>query len=278
MRYPYERFLRFLVSRKADVNAALRRIGLPTVGGLWTANCRQSFRDSAPGPIVSYLDTDGAEVPGEMAGWARQQGFGELWEAQSGSTPADLDLAIQLFSGARSRCRLALFLFARATPAEVCGLVAEQLNHELTPTALALYRRLFWDPDLVSRSHWDKFLEAVETKEERHYVALGLSQPSLEKIRMVLGGKLQIEPDDVLRRLMESSLEQYESALRQPIPGMDAIKWGEMAKSAAVALSQQAPKKAVENEAPTDFSGLFTVQVTKTRHVTLAELQGQDGD
>lgn len=275
MRYPYERFLRFLVSRKVDVNSALKRLGLPAVGGLWVADCRTSFREGAPPAVIAYLDGQDVPVPDEMVPWARREGFAELWQARGGAD-ADLDAAIQLFSSVRSRSRMALLLAAKADDAGLLAAAPGFVGSNISQRTLDLYRRLFWDGQLLSRSHWDRLLDALETKEERHHVALGLEAPTLAKLELLLQGKVGLEPDEVLRRVMATSLEQYENALRQPLPGLDAIKWGEMAKNAAVALAQHAPKKTTETNAPSDFSGLFTVQVTKSRHVTLADLQGED--
>jgi hypothetical protein len=66
--------------------------------------------------------------------------------------------------------------------------------------------------------------------------------------------------------------------MKQPIPSAhEVFKWGEMAKSAAVALAAHVPKKVVETSIPNDFNGLFAVQISKSNHISLADLQGQIG-
>lgn len=282
MRYPYERFLKFLVSRKVDPNRVLTRLGLPPVGGLWASTCRSEFRRSAPYAIVRHLDSDDEDLATRdgVLEWAEVGGFRELWESQpefGGASGQTLDIANRIFSSSRARIRMGLFLFSKATPSEVAETAKEHFDMEVDPAVVDLYRRIFWDGSIMSKSSWDSLLEAMPEKEERHYLALGLENPTLDGVKCILGMKYSMEPDAVLRRLMVTSIEQYDALMKQAIPSSDALRWGEMAKSAAVALAQHAPKKAPEQGIPADFGNLFTVQISKSDHVSLSDLQGYVG-
>jgi len=283
VRYPYERFLRFLVSRKVDVNQALKRYGLPPVGGLWESGCRTSIKATAPYALTRHLDsTDQVLLTVEgVLDWAEQEGFRLLWEVQpefGREMPAALDVAIRIFANQRARLRMALFLFSKATAAELVDVAAAHFDMEITQEVVDLYRRVFWDAGALTRPAWDRLIDSMETKEDRHYLALGLDNPTLEGVQCLLGIKYSLEPDVVLRRLMNTAIEQYDNAMKQPIPSAsDAFKWGEMAKQAAVALAAHTPKKPVETGIPKDFNGLFTVQISKSNHISLADLQGQAG-
>jgi hypothetical protein len=281
VRYPYERFLRYLVSRKVDPNHVLARIGLPSVGGLWASSCRSSFRKTAPHSLVRHIDSDDLELVTRdgVLEWAETEGFRELWETQpefgEKFFPA-LDIAIRIFSGSRARIRMGLFLFSKATPSEIADAAKEHFDMPVDPAAVELYRKIFWDGSTMTRASWDALLETME-KEERHYLALGLENPTLDGVKCVLGMKYAMEPGAVLHRLMVTSIEQYDNLIKQPIPSSDAIRWGEMAKAAAVALAQHIPKKQESTGIPTDFGNLFTVQISKSNHVSLADLQGLVG-
>ena len=218
MRYPYERFLRFLVSRKVDVNQALSRYGLPPVGGLWTASCRTSFRSTAPYAMVRHLDSDDTELVTRegVLDWADQEGFRLLWEVQpefGRAQPRELDLAIRIFSSQRARLRMGLFLFSKATPTELVDVALAHFDMEIDQNVIDLYRRVFWDTAAMSRSSWEQLIENLETKEERHYLALGLENPTLEGVQCILGMKYELEPGAVLRRLMTTAIEQYDLAM-----------------------------------------------------------------
>lgn len=283
MRYPYERFLRFLVSRKVDVNRALERYGLPSVGGLWTASCRTSFRESAPYAIVRHIDSKDTELVTRdgVLEWAESEGFRLLWEVQpefGKALPTELDISLRIFSNQQARLRMGLFLFSKATPSELVEATREHFDMEIDQTTIDLYRRVFWDAQAMSRGSWERLIENMETKDERHYLALGFENPTLDGVKCILGMKYSFEPDAVLRRLMNTAMEQYDLAMKQPIPSSaDVFRWGEMAKTAAVALAAHIPKKVVETSIPNDFNGLFTVQISKSNHISLSDLQGHVG-
>lgn len=283
MRYPYERFLRFLVSRKLDVNRVLSQVGLPPVGGMWLPTCRTTLRASAPYGLVRYLDSADANLLARdgLLAWAEGEGFRELWESQpefGGLTSRSLDLAIRIFSNRWARVRMGLFLFSKATATEIVEVASQHFDMEIDQEVVDLYRRIFWDGAAISRSDWDALLQSLEDRDERHYLALGFANPTLQGVQAIIGAPYTVEPDDVLRRLMMSAIEQYEFAMKQPIPtAHDALKWGEMAKSAAVALATHQPKKVESSSIPKDFNGLFSVQISKSKHISLADLQGQVG-
>jgi hypothetical protein len=172
---------------------------------------------------------------------------------------------------------MGLFLFSKATPTEIADAAREHFDMEVDPGVVELYRKVFWDTAGMTRGSWERLLDSMESKEERHYLALGLENPTLDGVKCVLGVKYAMEPDAVLRRLMVTSIEQYDSLMKQPIPSSDALRWGEMAKAAAVALAAHVPKKVAETGIPADFGGLFTVQISKSNHISLADLQGQIG-
>ena len=281
MRYPYERFLRFLVSRKVDVNSALSRLGLPAVGGLWASGCRTSFRGTAPYALLRHLDSEDVDLVTRegVLEWAESEGIRQLWEATpefGEKKSVDLETAFRMFASSWSRLRMGMFLFSKATPSEISNVIREHFNMDAAPSTIELYRRIFWDTSTMTRGSWDELLPNMD-REERHYLARGLDNPTLDGVKCVLGMKYALEPDAVLRRLMVTSIEQYDLAIAQPIPSSDALRWGEMAKSAAVALAQHVPKKVVETGIPADFGGLFAVQISKSNHISLADLQGQVG-
>jgi len=283
VRYPYERFLRFLVSRKVDVNQTLKRYGLPPVGGLWLTDTRSDFRKVAPYAVVRHLDSDDDELATTVGvlDWAEREGFRSLWEIQPEfgcrAVSPELDVATRIFANRQARIRIGLFLFSKATPTEISDSLTPHFDMDVTPDAIETYRNIFWDARPMPAGSWEALIDTME-RDERHYLALGFENPTLEGVQCILGMKYALEPDAVLRRLMNTSIEQYDLAMKQPIPAAaDAFRWGEMASKAAVALAAHVPKKVVETSIPNDFNGLFTVQISKSNHISLADLQGQVG-
>jgi len=241
------------------------------------------MRKSAPYALIRHLDATEERLPtreGVLA-WAEREGLRELWDAQPEFgcvTPPELDTAWRIFANHGTRARMGLLLFSRAGMAEIAEVAAAHLEVEIEESGVELYRRIFWDASEMTRSDWTLLMEQLKTKEEKHHLALGFEHPTLDSVRRTLGGEVTVEPDVVLRRLMTSALEQYDLAMKLPLPSAnDVFKWGEMAKSSAVALAAHQPKKVESNSIPKDFNGLFSVQVSKSKHISLADLQGQVG-
>ena len=283
MRYPYERFLRFLVSRKVPVDRTLGRYGLPSVGGLWEAECRTDLRKTAPYSVTQYIDADDDQEMVVTAGfldWAEKEGIRPLWEIQKefgGRPPApELDTAFQIFVNPFSRSVVGMMLLSRATTEEIVELITGRFGVDLD--ALEVYTKIFWDTKLLGRTGWRTFIDDLKTKEERHFISLGLQAPTTEEIRQYLGMNTCFTPEDIAERIMSKSYAQFESAMEQPDPeAAGAVKWADLALRAAKEIRETKRSSAADDDGlPSgDFNGMFSVQVEKVEHISLAELQGQ---
>jgi hypothetical protein len=281
VRYPYERFLRFLVSRKADVNAKLERYGLPRAGDLWIARVRSQIRAEAPHAIAAYLDSTSAELVArhEVLAWAEAEGFRCLWEYQPefGSIESiDLKSAFRIFVNPYARAVCGMLLLSGADGEEVSSVLDERFDIAITPSSLELYCTLFWDESLLSRDEWPVFIEQLTTKEEQHFISSGLGATSVDQVREVAGVESLVDQTAIINDLLGSAYRQYKQAMRSPHPeSAGALKWHEAtlkAWNAAKVDSREVAKNAVTPTA--DFAGLFSVQVSKSKHISLSELQG----
>jgi len=286
VRYPYERFLRFLVSRKADVNAKLERYGLPPVGDLWVARARSSIRAEAPFGIVSYIDVPDSQllaVAGVLE-WAGDEGFRCLWEYQpefGAIENLELGAAFKVFVNPHARAACGMLLLSNADSDEVADLLQTQFGISFSPSTFALYKALFWDISILARDDWPMFIEMLLTKEEQHYLGVGLSSPTAERIREVLDADPQVNHGSIIEDLIGSAYRQFKTAMRAPHPeSSGALKWHEATLKAWNASNTAARESAKNPDAPSrsDFDGLFSVQVTKSKHISLSELQGSVSD
>ena len=220
MRYPYECFLRFLVSRKADVNRVLQRFGLPVAGGLWASNCLSALCSRAPSGVFVYLEEDmnPADVVGFLD-WAETEGFRALWESQKefgGKTSPELSTAFAAFANAQLRAVVGMLLLSNASPQESSGIMAERFNYPMTVEALEVYRTVFWDVNNVSREAWPKFIDGLETRQEKHYLAIGIQGLTADEIRYQLG--LQPEDVDPVNAVKEILTQCLSSKLARRLP------------------------------------------------------------
>jgi hypothetical protein len=284
VRLPYERFLRFLVSRKVDVASALERVGLPPLGGIWLAETRTWLRDTAPYAIVKYLDEDDEDLAfrDEVLDWAEREGIRPLWEMQrefKNSPPAPpLDEAYKVFVNPSARAVLGCLLLSRATEDESRTLMREQFDIDLSPEAFQIYKTIFWDVTLVGRRSWEKFLESLTVVEERSYIAFGLASPTADEVRNMLGMETDVDDGNIVNNIVNRSYQQFKIAMNEPHPeAAGAMRWAELTlKAISVKRGAGGGKGGEGDKTPTtDFKGMFSVQVTKTKHVSLAELSAQ---
>jgi hypothetical protein len=285
VRYPYERFLRFLVSRKVDVNQTLERYELPRAGDLWIAECRSELRRSAPFPIARYIDSDSKLIiiTDGVLEWADENGFGHLWrmQAEFGSikAPEEMDVAFSIFVNPHSRGILGLLLLSRATESETIAVVSERCDKALTPKALAIYRKLFWDVSSVSRKAWTPLIANLKTVEERNLITFGLGAPSIDEVRDMFGLDTNIDHKTILNQIVTRSYQQYKAAMNEPQPeAAGAMRWAELAIK-AIGTSKNVVPIIDPSDQPLSgkehFKKLFSVSVTKSKHPTLADLAGE---
>ena len=287
MNYPYHRLLLFLVSRKVDVNEALARYGLPPVGGIWIAQAKTRLRKQAPTGIASYVDgnEDTLLARDGILDWAYEEGFSQLWKMQpefgGGPPHPDLDLAFRIFINPYSRALMGLLLLSDVDDETISKISDEKFDCELSEDVIAVYRRIFWDIRVMGRKSWNPFIEELKTKEEIHYISLGLASPDIEEIREILGLTAVVKYEDIVAHIASTAHMLYKRAILQPIPEhAGAIKWADLA------LKAVATKKQLVVEQSDDdlllkgqgFKGLFSVTTTKSKHPTLADLQGVKPD
>jgi hypothetical protein len=284
VKYPYERFLRFLVSRKVPVNHTLERYGLPPAGDMWFALCRSNLRASAPYAIQQYIDSRD-EVLSFREGvleWAQEEKIYPLWamqaEFESVTSPA-LNLAFRLFTNPHSRAVLGMLLLSRATEKETAAIMKERFDVELDPQAASIYRDIFWDVAMSDRTSWAAFAETLESQEEKNYIAFGLSWPAIEDVRDLLNLDITLDHRMILNQVTAKSYMKFKQHMEQPNQE-GAMRWAELAIKAigtakAVGSLGAASDKVVNNNER--FKGLFSVEPTKSNHPTLADLAGEIG-
>lgn len=273
------------MTRKANVNETLGRYGLPKVGGLWEDRYRSELRNTAPAALVRYLNGDNQIVfRNGILEWAHKEGFGDLWDLQpefgANKPKPDLNLAFQMFINPSGRYVLGQLLFSTANDEEIISAVEDKLRVTLTPASIATYQRLFWDKSLLKRSEWPEFIKQLKTRGERHHIAQGLSSPSPGEARHNMGlNDEELSPDEILRRVATKAYRMFAEAADSANPEMQSARqWADLAVKASTALrtkgrfGQEDEKNRIEAN---DFEDMFSVEITQSNHITLAELQGQ---
>lgn len=173
---------------------------------------------------------------------------------------------------------MGMLLLSSASDKEISKVIEDRLEIVFDDEALEIYRRLFWDIEEMGRTAWDQFILKLETKEERHYITLGLPGPNADEVRAILGMKIVVDHVDIVDHIASTAHLLFKLAIEQPLPEeAGAIKWAELAIKAINVKKQLTPKGPSEEELllkGDGFKGLFSVQPTRSSHPTLADLQG----
>lgn len=283
MRYPYERFLLFLVSRKVSVDKTIGKYGLPTVGAMWEAECRSNIRATAPHSVVSHIDSSSDLVVARdgFLDWAEDEGILPFWRTQDefggGEPEPELDTAIQIFVNSHARGMVGLLLLSKASDEEVLGFIQRRFDSTANERTLELYKKIFWDITLLKREDWKAFIPDLEPQ-ERHYISLGLSSPSIHEAKRFLDEAPGYTPEQIINKIMTKAAVLFEAAANELDPeAAGAIRWAELSLRAISVLGTH--KKAFGGDeagelSPSEFQNMFSVSIEKIEHVSLAELQG----
>lgn len=281
MGYPYERFLRFLVSRKIDHDQALSRYGLPPAGGLWFARTKSDLIDNGPYPISTYLSSKSTELSFRdgILEWAEEEGFRELWEMQPEfgeiRNPV-LSAAFQIFINPSSRPVAGMLLLTHASMDDVCETLQEYLRSPVTSEVVLLYQRIFWDVDSTTDDEWDELIEDLTDDNEKHLLSLALQGQTIDLARSALELDTEVNAEAILQKMLSHNAVMWEEARRYGDEDRTR-SWQESALRVMKELREARKSHSPTDGMPAagDFAGLFSVQVSEIVHPTLAELQGE---
>lgn len=288
MSYPYERFLRFLVTRKANLSDILGRFNIAQPGTLWLSRYRDHVRATAPSGFQIYFgDRDARDVlfTEGLLDWAEEEGILPLWESQREfrrPIKSDLEAAMRVFANPAARAVLGMLLLSRCNNTETCSIFMERFDYAIDVSTLRLYRELFWDVSNVARSGWSDFVRNLETSEERHFITVGLDGPSASEVRHWLG--LQgghLTPKIVLQNIMEQAHYRFKDAMEMPAPEeAHAMQW---ARLAIDSIKEMRGGRAIgsgddmggEGGERPDFNKMFSVKIEKQEIISVDQLDGE---
>jgi hypothetical protein len=285
VRYPYERFLRYLVSRKANVNGALERIGLPRIGDLWVPTTLARLRKSAPPSVAHYLDSPGRELRFKegFLEWAEREEIRAFWEQDSAILTGDPDPAFaqagDLFYNALTRTTVGTLLLCGFRVGDVASTLEEIFGWRPSDRAVSLYETHYWDYRRACEAFWTDVIPSFQ-RDERQSYAIGLRwpPPKLYEVRHWLGLPTDEDPAAALTEVMVHALGRFRAEKSEPIPDEEKIfrnlAFVERTADKLMRKKGGALKDGPPNQDAARQLTLFSVVPEKARHPTLAELSG----
>lgn len=241
MRYPYSLFIKFLISRKADVNKTLTSLCLPRI----EANERAAH-DTPAEPIprsVERFFQSPHNVVTEKEGflqWAKVNGIYELWSVQpefeDDSDPTErrnILAACELFADPNKRTSLAVLLLKGFDDEAVSSTFEAKFDTKVSAKTLAVARRYFFDFTRLSRADWKHLLEGIP-KDQKAMLHLGLEPHTKEFVQYSVGKLPSLSFDEIMHDIMVSSYYKFKACLDQPLADQKAMQWAKTAMAAGL--------------------------------------------
>jgi len=237
LNFPYERAIRFLISRKVDVNTALKRLKLPVLEWREEMARRNRLKGGALPPVVdAYFRSEQVLINGSQAflAWAQAEEIDELWsrQAEFSKRNDDLNEACRAFANPALRTVLGLLLMAGFSNDEVIEVIYQRSEFKLTAAAVELFKKLFWDVKVMRKEDWLSLLDDME-KDQRTLLSLAFEGKGRNYIKFALGVVPEVDLRDVLTNIMTKAHMRFNEMLELPdYNEAQAIAWAQLAMKA----------------------------------------------
>lgn len=243
MRYPYDLFLRFLVTRKADVNLTLERLGLPELTETEVLD-KSVLAYPMPKSVRSFYQAEaGSEIEDKEAfiEWTHGHNVRELWEIQPEYKHSDLrkltanstDMkdACDIFATPRIRTAFSLLVLQKFTTDEIVDTIGGHFELSLSAASINLAIKYFFDFTRLSPQDLHHLIHTLPA-EQRDQYQLATKAQSREYTEFVIGKLPKLTFEEILHDIMVNSYYKFKSLVDQPLMDGMAQQWAVMAMNA----------------------------------------------
>jgi hypothetical protein len=242
MRYPYDLFIKFLISRKADVNGTLANLDLPELSTKELSD-RNFLAGPLPPSVRGYLKSKINSIKNKKAfiEWAEAHDIREMWEIQPEYKHDDLrqltqrsgamKKACDLFATANQRTALSLMLMRDFEDEDIIDTFLEHFDVTISNDVLDLSRKFFFDFREMKPTDWHNLFHNL-APEERDKLATAHQGVSKEFIEYSIGKFPKITYEEILHDIMVTSFFKFKALSDQPLMDQLAQRWATMAMAA----------------------------------------------
>jgi hypothetical protein len=239
MRYPYDLFIKFLVTRRADVSATLESLGLPELSVKETHD-RDLVGGNLPPSVKSYLDSDHNRVESKegFLEWAEAHDIREMWEIQPEFIHSDhrvltkgsgaMKKACDLFADQRKRTALSLLLMREFESSDIVDVFSDHFETEIDEKVIDLAKKYFFDFSEMTPTDWHSLFNNLPA-EERDQLSVGLQPHTREFIEHSIGKLPALTYESILHDVMVTSYYKFKALANQPLMDNLAQRWATMA-------------------------------------------------
>ncbi len=276
--------MKFLVSRKFDVNRTLGGMELPGVGDVFCPQTKNRFLKYGPPAIQHFIESRDRTLrfTAGVLSWAEKEEIRVFWEQEAefraGPPDPDFEQAGRLFHDPVTRRAAGMLMLGGLGLDEVSALLVERFQVSASTKALSIYAFAYWDFRNVSPAFWVPKLQKQFSEVERKAYAEGRKwpSPSLTDFRRLLGLRVKRDLDEVLA----DQLDHTDACFHDEVNSLhrDSRAVVRLANSTARLVKEirggnKVGPKAEPARHPLEDLQLFSIVPENLPHKTLAELQ-----
>jgi hypothetical protein len=241
MRYPYSLFIKFLISRKADVNKTLESLCLPPIEAEERAE-----HDTPAAPIprsVEKFFQSPQNLVTDKEGfleWAEVHDIHELWSVQpefeDDSAPhrrREIHVACELFADPNKRTSLAVLLLKGFSDEAVSEVFEAKFGTKVSAKTLEVAKKYFFNFARLTRADWRHLLDGIP-KDQKAMLHLGLEPHTKEFVQYSVGKLPSLSFDEIMHDIMVSSYYKFKACLNQPLADQRAMQWAKTSMAAGL--------------------------------------------
>jgi hypothetical protein len=195
MRLPYQLFIRYLLTRKVDVNRVLKKVALPHIDTGWLEKEWARVRGTAPPTVREYLDSSAATKPAVerelFHDWAQAEGILPFWQGNAEVVADKQDPAVaaatKLFLNRLHRTVVGTMLLGGIATADTIKIVEERCGLRLDARTVQRFEELFWKVTEAREQFWLRTIHQFEVRQRILLSAALLKPLRTEDARLLLG-------------------------------------------------------------------------------------------
>lgn len=242
MNYPYDLFITFLITRKADINGSLRACQLPSLSEQEKIEKSLFPKGIIPASVELYLNNPDPKATivnkDEFLAWADIQGIKELWETQpeykstkTRGRPRLISKAYGIFANPEQRNVFSILRIREFDPQDIIEIFGEKFNLSLSEGIVDIAGKYFFDFERLGKRDWHSLLQNLP-QSQREMLQVGIGSVSKEFVEYKAGRIPHITFEEILNDIMVTSYYKFKATVDQPLMDNLAMKWANMSMSA----------------------------------------------
>lgn len=231
---PHQLFVRYLVTKGCstlgEVNEALAEQNLPAIEASLFAAEQELVLSQVPLGIIKQIKSktfgiDFAPAMRVLAVWDMWRSDKRILGWETDDYRGVVKLATDLNQDLALRLTINSLLIKQVSHRDISQTINLRYAAMLREEHLDFYQRFFFNPQIMTRASWKKYLKVCESRERSGYLT-ALTSP-LEDVKAKLEIPAKHSTSEVLQMLLSKSVQNARESFtdRTPSGRLEAMKW-----------------------------------------------------